>query len=439
MPKTEYIEINSTNRDRNKYNIPSQFTIPYNRNNHTIRDPICESSPLITWTPSLIDLTGSIVENLSEDTTRFIVSSDKFLFDDENKVKDPYYYNISNFEIIDDDNEIGKIVETGLISKIEYINKYEKQPNEPNECHNYWVTPKNPIKSSLNKKKFKLTNPTKVENGIFYVPGNEERDNFYNEYILWNDSVTSNSDPTNKWRKINRYNGSSHQIGVNNPPPLWDPGHQYNIRKVNPVIIDNLNTYFSSVQNSIVPDNLLNSYIRDPTKEIFYKVENWLQTQTSIQNPEFLRFTVDNFIPLKYSGVLNQKNVLCHEIELINLIVPNKELKNGGRITQYSHLLVKLYDNNSNLRNNVYSNNSNIIKYLFKVSIDTSPNCITPFIKLDGNKQKYILRINPHSEINFGVYLPDGTPLETLESERFSPSEPNPHIQISATFSITKL
>ena len=49
------------------------------------------------------------------------------------------------------------------------------------------------------------------------------------------------------------------------------------------------------------------------------------------------------------------------------------------------------------------------------------------------------LKFKPNDSIFFSVHLSNGELFKTLESETYSPLNPNPEIQISAAFSFKKV
>jgi hypothetical protein len=161
---------------------------------------------------------------------------------------------------------------------------------------------------------------------------------------------------------------------------------------------------------------------------------------------EILASTCDNAVPFNYTGSLvSQSQVVCYEIELLNLILPNRELAvgRGGRIAFYPYVYVELRNVSSSGGagpGSIYSNNPNSTKMLFRAAVDDTPTpLISPFIKIDGDGMVQTVKFKPNDNLRFSVRMPDGDVFAVTEPETFGPSRPNERIQISAMFSIKRL
>jgi len=164
---------------------------------------------------------------------------------------------------------------------------------------------------------------------------------------------------------------------------------------------------------------------------------NWLQ---------LLTFDRDNEYPLNYTGsTVSQNQMVCYEVELISLILPNLPLDNsiGGLIAFYPYLYVELTNVTSPSGGNagiIYSNNPNAQKALFRVAIDDTPTpVISKFIKVDGDGAVQTVKFKPNDNLKIRIYLADGTLFETQTKDTTPPSIPDPFVQISAQFSIRRL
>lgn len=182
-------------------------------------------------------------------------------------------------------------------------------------------------------------------------------------------------------------------------------------------------------------------FTKDADPVDIYKLEQF--TDISCHRFEILRFSRDNVVPLEYSGShISQQEMVCYEVELLNLILPNKILKCGGLPAFYPFLYVALQNVSSpgaGLRNIIYSNNPNARRMLFKVPItDTSNPLTVPFINL-SSRMVQTIKFKPNDNLFFGVYLPNGEPFELDIKDNMSPLCPNSLVQISATFSIKRL
>ena len=164
---------------------------------------------------------------------------------------------------------------------------------------------------------------------------------------------------------------------------------------------------------------------------------NWIQ---------LLTFDRDNEYPLNYTGsTVSQNQMVCYEVELISLILPNLPLDNtiGGLIAFYPYLYVELSNKTSPSSGNrgiLYSNNPNANRALFRVAIDDTPTpTISKFIKVDGDGAVQTIKFKPNDNLYLRVYLQNGVLFKTQENDTSPPSPPDPFVQISAEFSIRRL
>lgn len=167
---------------------------------------------------------------------------------------------------------------------------------------------------------------------------------------------------------------------------------------------------------------------------------------TTSNTYEVLGFSRDNFVPFTYTGSLvSQQESVCYEIELLNLVLPNQELRVGvgGRIAFYPYVYVELQNtsgSSAGTKNIIYSNNPNATRMLFRAAIDDINDPIrSPFIKIDSDGMKQTVKFKANDNLKFGVYLPNGQIFDTFDSEHYGPSPPNGLKQISALFSLRRL
>jgi hypothetical protein len=161
---------------------------------------------------------------------------------------------------------------------------------------------------------------------------------------------------------------------------------------------------------------------------------------------EILPFSYDNHNPFVYTGsITSQQEISCYQIELMDLVLPNKILNCGfgSRIAFYPYLYVEVTNisgSSSGMKNSIYSNNPNATSAVFRVPIYDVQNPIaSAFVKLDGDGMTQTLKFKPNDNIFFSVRLPNGELFKTIELDRYSPQQPNPDIQISALFSFKRL
>ena len=148
-----------------------------------------------------------------------------------------------------------------------------------------------------------------------------------------------------------------------------------------------------------------------------------------------------NTAPLSYMGTLvSQNETVCYEVALTSLTLPNLTLMTGSRIAFYPYVYVEFVNSTSfSSLDVIYSNNPSSYRALFIVHVtDVVQPVNGRFVKLLG-KMRQTISFKPNDSLRFRVFLPDGTLFQTLEADRFSPYEPNEHLQIDALFSFRRL
>ena len=168
-------------------------------------------------------------------------------------------------------------------------------------------------------------------------------------------------------------------------------------------------------------------------------------TPTNTLNVEIMNFSYDNLFPFVYSGSLvSQQELVCYEIKLAELVLPNYTLSagEGGKIAFYPYVHVELTNVSApggHLRNTIYSNNPNTVKVTFRCPIsDLASPFLSTFVKLSCQTTQTI-KFKPNDNLFFSVTLPNGQIFDTTLPEFYSPSPPNPVTQISASFSIRRV
>lgn len=169
-----------------------------------------------------------------------------------------------------------------------------------------------------------------------------------------------------------------------------------------------------------------------------------------VPNPQSLYeieiFSRDNYNPFIYTGSLvSSQEVVCYEVELLNLILPNAILASGrgGRPIFYPYLYVELQQISSagSANNNIiYSNNPNSYRMLYRAVVDDTPiPAVSPFIKIDGDGMVHVVKFKPNDAFRFAVFHANGEPFRTILDEQYSPSAPNALTQISACFAFKRI
>lgn len=302
-------------------------------------------------------------------------------------------------------------------------------------------------------------------NGVekVFVPYGRLGEDSYRDYYLYNDDNEESY-------KITNYDPITHLLTIDSIPTNTLMGQNVCIRKSLPLHTDtilasgtkdievaasNLNTeedfykgHYIRILNGVDSENLkiVKSEFISTGPHIKFTFDKIITSSITPTTYEILSFSRDNLSSLNYTGstVSNQESK-CHEIELLNMILPNKIVKNGNgsRLTYYPYLYVEftnITSPTSNGSNIIYSNNPNSKKCIFKATMDDIPNPLTsPFIKIDGDGMLQTIKFKVNDNLKFVVRLPNGEPLEFDEQDTITPVEPDPYGQISALFSVRQL
>lgn len=159
---------------------------------------------------------------------------------------------------------------------------------------------------------------------------------------------------------------------------------------------------------------------------------------------EILPEPVATSAPIKYSGsTVSQGNDVCHNLALVDLMLPNVTLTTGSRIVEYPYVYVEVRTDGNDFRlgeNIITSNNPNARHALFVCAVT---NIVDPlaatFVKIDASSMLQTVKFKPNSSIYFKVYLPDGTLFQPAQADNPSPLPPNPLLQVEATFAVTRV
>jgi hypothetical protein len=171
----------------------------------------------------------------------------------------------------------------------------------------------------------------------------------------------------------------------------------------------------------------------------------YINTQSSTILPgtqiNIVSFLQNNYIPLIYTGsIVSQTQSVAYEISLLQLVLPNLILETGSYTSFYPYVYVEFSVLEQRLSQTIYSNNPNSNRAIFLVPIkDIRNKTLSPFIKLTGGSMAQTVKFKPNDSLRFSVYLPNGKLFKTIPYDYYSPSEPNPFIQINAVFGITRI
>jgi len=456
----QHIEIDSTYRNRVQFKNPSEFEIDFNTpmtEPHLAIDPVSNEAPVKGWKNSyngvsyidnkFVNVDQTSTDNLTIDI-RFTTTGLRALSEE-----DDYYNNI----VVTFTNESRRIVKYKYLvtnSGIVYA--------QITLDYAFSVTP-------LSGNTIYFNNPNILSNipSYIFVPGGGNYDNTYVGYYLYDDLNTVQT-----YYKIVDYDSVTHRIQVDGNITTL-PQH-LSIRKSIPTY--RLDLGVTNITNGLIPSTMLSNinitenvkFIRNTTSSNYgryYKITSikdngdivfdFIGDDTSstrndiipvngVIDIEFLSTSYDNNHSLQFSGsIVSQTQLVCHEIELLHIILPNKVIKHhrGGRVSRHPYIYVELSNISAGQnRNNIYSNNPHARKALFKCSIkDICYPVQSPYVKLDGGGMIQTIKFKPTDQLYFKVILSDGTLFEVEDEETFSPLPPNPSIQINAMFSIRKV
>lgn len=431
MSIKRYIELDSTYRNRFTYPNPGEFEIPVSqsgmRNKEHAFDPISSAQPIKTWTPD--DFSGSVgvvIDNSSSTNQRLLIQSPVDTLN-----KEFNYYN-------------GQPITANVAGDDTFITSWQYS-NTISGMDNFWITIDPPIENTTGNVDF--IGSTSIVDGLFYVPGNLNIDFSYIGYILWNNNH-------NNGEVITGYDNNTHLLSVDNIPVGWVLTDSYSIREKTPSVIGEVVSVTSNsvTSSSSISTSYTYDFIRFPKINKSFKIikieddvivfNGSLSGIVATDKFEILSFTSDNLSPFSFSGSrLSSQEMVCYQIEIIHLTIPHIHLKSGGNIATYPYLYVKFensYGARSGINDIIYSNNPNSRGKLFRISIDDS-NPTTSFFNLEGKGMVQTIKFKPNDSLSFGVYLPDGTPIDFVIDDTISPSYPDPRLQISAMFSIQRL
>ena len=281
----------------------------------------------------------------------------------------------------------------------------------------------------------------------------------YNNYYLENDCNSFAG--THGYYKILSYNPTTLTATL---PSTITPTNNYNIRKDIPIVRDVLGIIAGVTKTEVVLgagasniDKIYeNSYLRifsGGASQSYSLIIGYtgatktaiLQTALSAipvtgDGYEIIPYTKDNFNPLIYNGTTTMNQVVCYDVELMYLTLPNIYISNGsaGTLDDYPYFYVKLYNINSKpSAAQMITNNPNSREALFRIPM--SVNLLDQsFFTLDTVNPPQTISFKPDDSLHFSVCLPNGEPIQFRDNDWLSPSAPNSFLQVSATFSLTR-
>lgn len=268
----------------------------------------------------------------------------------------------------------------------------------------------------------------------------------------------------NEYRQIVYYDGTTQVAYLDTPfSGAWAAADSYNIRQTPPMetaLVSGVNSVTSIIlapTASSVTDYYKGFFLYMVTGAAIYEAriitayDGATKTATVVafsalpvigDTYQILPFTRDNYSNLNYTGsVVSQNEVVCYEVRLLRLSIPNVDLWTGygNRASFYPYLYVELATTSSPNTSIIYSNNPNSYKALFTVPmVDDKLPDRTAFLHNEAEKMIQTVKFKPNDNFQFSVYLPDRQLFRT-QPDTMSPLPPNPLLQINALFQIRKI
>ena len=295
---------------------------------------------------------------------------------------------------------------------------------------------------------------------IFLNASSSTIDNFYVDDIVQIGNV---------YRRILAYNSTTFAATIESPGFLALPaaGTTYYLRKALPFLTGtigaapttntvNLNgsgnasstdNYYTGKYIYFLPGGtaagqlgFITSY--NGTTKIATLAKGLASIPTAGDDFEIDEFTRDNLTPLLYSGSQGFNQAICYTMDLLYITIPNILTLSGygGTLDKYPFLYLHLYNEGAVMRSDgvLYSNNIAAKGATFKIPLGLNLRQETFFCLKDA-KSIQTIKFKPDLPIRFKLTLPSGEPVRFATADDFSPFEPNPLIQISATFAIRRM
>ena len=465
---SNFIEIDSTYRNRNLWPLPGQFEMPIAQTGNiddkiNAVDPVCLSSPLTAFSPASIPIPALILVSYSNVSVGTVFNLKSF---GDLSIVDNFYNGL-----------IIKIIDSSFVFKsLSRIKSYKylgKTTTFPIFSNGQFIV--NDILTNINNTDILIIQEpsdfSDVNYPLLFIPNGVSQDDGYLNYIVYNHQ-------RNSYSNVVSYNSIKKIIQLDPIPNTWALVDTYTIRKQIPyggfnslatknnnqisvLIVNAIPGFIPSTQTDFYKNFYILIYARgfllgsDPylyTSRIISSTSTGAILTFTIQNNinlltgtlpfyvvEILEFSYDNFNPFTYTGTLVQQ-ASCYEFELVNLILPNFTLSSGfgSKIAFYPFVYVELTNVSSSTaysKNMLQSNDPNAIKNLFRVPIyDVQDPESTPFVRLLDCNMVQTIKFKPDDNLFFSVYLPNGDIFNTTLQENYSPQIPNFFVQVSALF-----
>lgn len=455
---TEYIEINSAYRDRNRYPLASDFVVHIadfgSRSPIQAADPYSDAAPLIPPFIPFFKIAGTIASpttapsflNSSEQMTIVIVIPSGSASKITNYYAGAVLFNAAGT------SSLARILQWDYINTVGGNDRFQFSSDQP-------ISPGTSV--TINDPS-DFGDPANI---LVFLPssiGSANTDNYYAGDFIFNQT-------RNEWLVINAYDGISHSafmFGIGSShytSGTWTSTDTYILRAEIPMQYNQTLNILTATTATIVPptiNSFVGNFIRIVSTGQIVQIIRFdgspsnivtVYPQFSIAAPaavayEMLQFSGDNEGRLLFNNTSSAiREAVCYDVSLLSLIIPSATLETskGSRAIFYPYFYIELRslkNADGQGTNTMITNNPNAKRALFRSTIFDSPDSLlNPFIRLAGDGIVHRIKLDPLGSYRFRLFLPDGSYFKTVLDENFSPQRPNPIAQISALFSITRV
>ena len=464
----QYLEIDSTYRNRNQFPNPGQFDVIIGQSGQKTKlsslDPISTACPIITYIPSSSTLSYTGFGYIPQTNTNISSSIILSIPVSANISHISNYYkslhiNLYNTQAVVDmtaTNLIGTIV----VDTWDYLTT-----TLVNNTGNIFSPPFTVDPTTL-VDQFRISFSTYLDvtvyntvagvkflvctdftNGIVFIPSGVLSSEIYKNWYIYNETL-------NTYAIIYAYDGNNSCVSITQESS-WSLNNTISLRQSLPISFSSFQigctqtSIILSTTSSVITEDYIGSFIRitqsGSNKEecrIIQRYSGFPNFIAVVNSPfitapsvgdtyEILPFTRDSFTPFNYNGSMISQEV-CYDVQLINLIIPNVDIEQGGRPSDYPYFYVELEQYGLGTQNTIYSNNPNSVRKLFRVPVsDISQPSVNSFLTFDRSVMIKTIKLNPFSNFKFGVYLENGEPWKPIIKDTKSPHFPNKYMSPS--------
>lgn len=478
-----YIEFDSTYRDRNRWPSAGEFEMPISQTGRKGKanalDPVCLSAPIRAWTSNLIDasLAGDVLTGGTIQALNTPAAADNIGASSNGSDITLISAGVGDFQQTTD-YYAGLVFNDTTIGVLRRIFESKYLGLTSTGLDRMVLVLSNPLPDTFALgDAWQINDPTDfadTSEPLIFVPNSSLADNAYVDCLLYNETRS-------EYRPVSAFTGTGRIMTLDlttsagGAVATWAITDNLSIRCQPPIHVTTIaagvtTTTMPLTAGSAIDNFYTNNFVRirattygiatvAPETESRRIIAYDGATLTLTVSPPFsavpvvgdtieiLEFSHDNLNPFSYSGgTVSQQQMVCYELELLNLVLPNDTLTvgiSGGRISFYPYLYVELTNvsaSGAGMKNVIWSNNPNATRALFRAAVDDIANpIISAFIKIDGDGMVQTVKFNPNDNLKIKITLKDGQVYKTIIDERFSPLAPNPRGQISGVFLARRL